>query len=126
MNIDRGTARRREDGQILVLFTLSALAGYPDTAIGATPFIASIYIFGDDGNPLPLYSDPSNPYPFGETNGDTPTTPGDVAWTDYGMGNVDTTIVDDIIKGDVFITQSSDYGDQYIAQYNNGNHTFLF
>jgi Flp pilus assembly protein TadG len=108
-----------------VATTATALAGYPDTAIGATPFIASIHIFGDDGNPLPAYSDPNNPYGFGETNGSVPTTSGDIAWTDYGTGNVNTTIVDQIIQGTTTITASFDYG-QYIGQYNSGNHNTLY
>ncbi len=105
--------------------TSTAQAGYPDTGVGASPFIGSIHIFDNDGNPQSQYSDPSNPYGFGEGNGDVPTGAGDIAWTNYGTGNVSTSDVDAIITGATVITATMDYG-QYIGQHNNGNHTALY
>jgi len=98
----------------------SALAGFPDTATGAGPFIFSIGAFEDDGTPK--YQTNTN---FGETNGDVPTSPLDLAWTNYGTGNVNTSQVSDIITGGLEIDRELNYG-QYIGQQNNGNHTSLF
>lgn len=98
----------------------SALAGFPDTATGAGPFIFSIGAFEDDGTPK--YQTDTN---FGETNGDVPTSPLDLAWTNYGTGNVNTAEVSDIITGGLEIDRELDYG-QYIGQANSGNHTTLF
>lgn len=98
----------------------SALAGFPDTATGAGPFIFSIGAFEDDGTPK--YQTETN---FGETNGDVPTSGLDLAWTNYGTGNLNTNEVDDIITGGLEIDRELDYG-QYIGQVNNGNHTTLF
>lgn len=98
----------------------SALAGFPDTATGAGPFIFSIGAFEDDGTPK--YQTDTN---FGETNGDVPTSPLDLAWTNYGTGNLNTSEVDDIITGGLEIDRELEYG-QYIGQQNNGNHTTLF
>lgn len=98
----------------------SALAGFPDTATGAGPFIFSIGAFEDDGTPK--YQTDTN---FGETNGDVPTSELDLAWTNYGTGNLNTSEVDDIITGGLEIDRKLEYG-QYIGQVNNGNHTTLF
>ena len=39
---------------------------------------------------MPEYSDPDNPFTFGDGNGDVPNSPNDIAWTCYGTcGNVD-------------------------------------
>ena len=72
-----------------VATTAKAQAGYPDTANGAGPIIFSIDAFGPSGQPLAAYGDKNHPYDFGETNGDIPSGPGDIAWTNYGTGNVD-------------------------------------
>ncbi len=48
--------------------TATALTGIPNSAKGASPFIASIDAFNSDGSPK--YTTPTN---FGETNGDVPT-----------------------------------------------------
>jgi len=98
----------------------SGLAGFPDTATGAGPFIFSISAFEDDGTPK--YQTETN---FGETNGDVPTSALDLAWTNYGTGNVNTSEVSDIITGGLEIDREMEYG-QYIGQRNNGNHTALF
>lgn len=100
--------------------TASALAGFPDSGVGAGPFIFSIGAFEDDGTPK--YQTETN---FGETNGDVPTSGLDLAWTNYGTGNLNTSEVADIISGDVTIDRTMEYG-QYIGQQNNGNHTALF
>jgi Flp pilus assembly protein TadG len=100
--------------------TATALAGFPDTAFGAGPFIFPISAFEDDGTPK--YQTPTD---FNETNQDIPTSETDIAWTNYGTGNLNTTEVDGIIKGDVTIDKTIAYG-EYIGQQNNGNHTTLF
>jgi Flp pilus assembly protein TadG len=98
----------------------TALAGFPDTAYGASPFIFSADAFETDGTPR--YTTPTQ---FGESNGDVPTSELDLAWTNYGIGNLDTSQVDDIIKGDLTIDKTLAFG-EYIGQHNNGNHTFLY
>lgn len=98
----------------------TALAGFPDTAYGAGPFIFPISAFNDDGSPK--YQTTTD---FNETNGDVPTSPTDLAWTNYGTGNVNTTEVDQIIQGLETIDRTMSYG-EYIGQYNNGNHNALY
>ena len=98
----------------------SALAGFPDTGAGIGPFIFSIGAFEDDGTPKYQTN-----VDFGETNGDVPTAPMDLAWTNYGTGNVNSSEVSDIISGATSIDRQLDYG-QYIGQENNGNHATLF
>jgi Flp pilus assembly protein TadG len=105
--------------------TATARAGFPDTASGAGPMIFSIDAFGANGQPLPAYADPGNPYAFGEGNGDVPNGPGDLAWTNYGTGNVNTSEVRDIIGGSLVINKTLAFG-EYIGQHNNGNHTALY
>jgi hypothetical protein len=97
-----------------------SLAGFPDTAYGASPFVFSIGAFEDDGTPKYQTSTA-----FGDTNGHAPTSPTDFAWTNFGIGNVNTSQVRDIIDGDLVIDRQINYGD-YIGQHNNGNHTALF
>jgi hypothetical protein len=104
----------------MVTTTATALAGFPDTAYGASPFIFPVSAFSSDGTPL--YQTPTD---FGETNGDIPTSQLDFAWTNYGTGNLDTTKVDDIIKGDLTIDKTIQFG-EYIGQRNSGNHNFLY
>jgi hypothetical protein len=100
--------------------TATALAGFPDTAFGAGPFIFPISAFNDDGTPK--YTVPTD---FNETNGDVPTGQTDIAWTNYGTGNLDTQGVSDIITGDVTVDKTLAYG-EYIGQQNNGNHNSLY
>jgi Putative Flp pilus-assembly TadE/G-like len=100
--------------------TATALSGFPDSAYGASPFIFSADAFDTDGTPK--YTTPTN---FGEGNGDVPTSELDLAWTNYGTGNVDTTQVDQIIKGSLVIDKTLAFG-EYIGQHNNGNHTYLY
>jgi hypothetical protein len=103
-----------------VTTTATALAGFPDSATGGSPFIFSIGAFENDGTPN--YQTPTD---FGETNGDIPTSDLDFAWTNYGTGNLNTSEVGEIIQGGRDINRTFAYG-QYIGQYNNGNHTSLF
>jgi Flp pilus assembly protein TadG len=103
-----------------VTTTATALAGFPDTAYGASPFIFPASAFETDGTPL--YQTPTN---FGETNGDIPTSQLDFAWTNYGTGNLDTTEVDEIIQGTLTINKTVQFG-EYIGQKNAGNHNFLY
>ncbi len=100
--------------------TATALAGFPDSAFGAGPFIFPISAFNDDGTPK--YQTPTD---FNETNGDIPTSQTDIAWTNYGTGNVNTTVVDQIIKGQITMDESLAYG-EYIGQQNSGNHNTLY
>jgi Flp pilus assembly protein TadG len=100
--------------------TATALAGFPDNAAGAGPFIFSIGAFNDDGTPK--YQTPTT---FGEGNSAVPTSPLDFAWTNYGTGNVNTTDVDNIIKGSLVIDKTIAYG-EYIGQANSGSHNFLY
>lgn len=97
-----------------------ALAGFPDTAYGASPFIFSADAFEDDGTPI--YQTATD---FGEGNGDVPTGPQDFAWTNYGTGNVSTSQVSSIIDGSLVIDKTIQFG-EYIGQHNSGNHTALF
>jgi Flp pilus assembly protein TadG len=107
----------------------TALTGFPDTADGAAPFIGSIHVFDNDGNPAPQYADPGHPYSFGDGNGDVPNDAGDFAWTNYGNGNVSTSEVSAIIQGTTVVNLTVAFGDDfrpYIGQHNQGNHTSLF
>jgi hypothetical protein len=100
--------------------TAVSLAGFPDTAYGAAPFVFAISAFEDDGTPKYQTSTA-----FGDTNSHAPTGPTDFAWTNFGTGNVNTSEVRDIISGDTVIDKQLTYG-EYIGQHNNGNHTALF
>ena len=108
-----------------VATTAKAQAGYPDTANGAGPIIFSIDAFGPNGQPQGGLRRQEPPVRFGETNGDIPSSAGDLAWTNYGTGNLDSDAVDDIIHGDSVINKTIAFG-EYIGQHNNGNHTTLF
>ena len=106
--------------------TATAMTGPgPNRATAAGPMIFSIDVFGPGGFPNPEYSDPDNPYGFGEINNDAPETAGDFAWTNYGTGNVNSEEVRDIIDGSLVIDRTMDTT-QYIGQNNQGNHTTLF
>jgi hypothetical protein len=98
----------------------TAIAGYPDTGVGVGPFVFSVSAFEDDGTPR--YQTLTA---FGDTNSHAPTGPTDFAWTNYGIGNVNTSQVRNIISGALVIDKTLTYG-EYIGQHNNGNHTALF
>src|SRR5262249_54767608 len=112
-------------GTWTVSASASALAGLPDTAYGAAPMIFSIDIFDANGNPRSQYSNPNNPFSWGDGNGDIPNDPNDIAWTNYGTGTLDSSEVVAIITGDETINKELAFG-QYIGQHNNGNHGTLF
>jgi hypothetical protein len=103
-----------------VTTSATALAGFPDSAAGAGPFIFSIGAFNDDGTPK--YQTSTD---FGEGNGDVPVSDKDIAWTNYGTGNVNTSEVRSIIDGSTTINATLTYG-EYIGQHNNGNHSTLY
>jgi Flp pilus assembly protein TadG len=103
----------------------TALAGFPDTALGANPFIFAASVFGTNGQPQSQYADSAHPFAFGEGNGDVPNNANDFAWTNYGTGNVSTSEVSSIIQGSLVINKTLTFGD-YIGQHNNGNHTALY
>ena len=104
----------------MVSTTATALAGFPDTAYGASPFIFPASAFQIDGTPKFQSS-----IDFGETNGDVPTSLLDFAWTNYGTGNVSNPEVRNIIEGTTTINKTLAFG-EYIGQHNNGNHTTLY
>ncbi len=103
-----------------VTTSATALAGFPDSASGAAPFVFSISAFNNDGTPK--YQTATD---FGDGNGDVPINDLDIAWTNYGTGNVNTSEVRSIIDGSTTINATLTYG-EYIGQHNNGNHTALF
>ncbi len=105
--------------------TATAQTGYPDSVNGAGPIIFSIDAFGPNGQPLAAYGNPAHPFNFGEGNGDIPNGPGDIAWTNYGTGNVNTNEVRNIIDGSLIVDKTLAFG-EYIGQHNNGNHTALY
>jgi Flp pilus assembly protein TadG len=108
-------------GSWTVAATATALTGVPNTALGAGPFIFSIDAFYP-GSGLPKYTLATD---FGEANGDIPVSAEDIAWTNYGTGNVDSNEVRSIIDGSEVVDITLDFG-TYIGQYNNGFHNTLF
>ncbi len=110
--------------------TATVLVGIPDTGNGA-PFIFNKDVFTDPGGvPKPEYSDPSNPFAFGDGNGDIPDNPNDIAWTCYGTcGSVDTDTVREMVDGtspvNVTLDPTVDFT-EYIGQQNEGNHAALY
>lgn len=123
--------------------TATAVAGYVTGGAGVGPIIFSAKVFQANGEPIPVYtqagcppapvSPPENGCQFGTVNGDAPATSGavpngtnsDLAWTNYGTGNVNTTQVSNIITGQSVINSSLTLND-YIGQHNNGFHNALF
>ena len=107
----------------------TAIAGRTTTATGMGPMIFSVNDFQANGMPEPAYTQTgcgAGGCPFGTVNGDAPSVGGnDLAWTNFGVGNVDTNQVSDIITGQSVITGDAGLND-YIGQYNNGFHNALF
>lgn len=98
-------------------------AAVVDTGVGAAPWLMNIGAFNADGTPK--YTS-ANPIAFGESNGDYPVSPTDIAWTDYnGSNNVNTNEVSGIIDGSNIVTATIDV-DQYVGQHNMGEHTALY
>lgn len=115
-----------------VATTATALTGIPNGANGAAPFIFSIDAFGPNGEPNPAYADPDNPFGFNADNSDAPTSPGDLAWTDFAYdkpceepGNVDANTVKSIIDESLIINTTVNFG-CYVGQHNNGNMTTIY
>ncbi len=115
-----------------VATTARVEVGIPDTANGA-PFIFNKDVFSDPGGaPLSQYSNPNNPFTFGDGNGAIPNDPNDIAWTCYAIcGNLDSSTVRSMVDGtnpvSTTLTPSDDISRlPYVGQYNNGNHSTLF
>ena len=121
--------------------TATALAGVPDTAVGAAPVIMSVNDFDSDGKPLAAYSEAAcsginaDGVPgciWGNGNGDVPNNATDWAWTLYGQ-KVNTSTVRSYLEGfgscggtppaDVTIAAGTD---PYWGQGNNGMHNGAF
>src|SRR6185295_1014851 len=83
----------------------TAVTGLVTGGTGLGPMIFSVKDFQTNGQPLPNYTasgcppvpglnPPQNGCPFGTVNGDAPAAGGnDLAWTNFGTGNVDTSQV---------------------------------
>ena len=85
-----------------VTTSASALAGFPDSAAGRRAVhLPDLAPSTNDGTPK--YQTPTD---FNETNGDIPTSQTDIAWTNYGTGNLDTPRSRDIITGDLDINKT--------------------
>lgn len=111
--------------------TATVETGPPDTTSKAAPFIFNEGIFTPlTGEPLSQYSDPDNPFTFGDGNGDVPNNPGDIAWTCYGTcGSVDSDTVREMIDGTNPVSVTLDPTDDlspYIGQENQGEHAALY
>lgn len=100
--------------------TAAALSGFPDTAFGAGPFIFSAEAFQNDGTPF--FTTPTD---FGTGRADVPIGAQDIAWTNYGTGNVNTNEVNEMIAGTRTVNKTLAFG-EYIGQHNSGNHTSLY
>jgi Flp pilus assembly protein TadG len=111
-----------------VSVTAKAVAGVPTGASAPGPFLFSYDDFQTNGLPLPQYSLSgcgAGGCAFGTSNGDAPLSDNDLAWTNYGNGNVDTSQVSNIISGQ-WVPTNTIAVNQYIGQHNNGFHNALF
>lgn len=118
-----------------VSVTATASAGVPDSAATAVPMMFSYRVFNADGTIRPEYTEdgcPTNGCPFGDANGDVPTSADDIAWTDYSYddvcvdnGNVDADTAKDIARSNIEIDVTLPAG-CYIGQHNNGNMTTVY
>ncbi len=110
-----------------VTVTATAAVGRGASPHGVAPvtFLNSTFVNGS-GEMVPQYSDPSHPYTFGESNGDIPVSPGDIAWTVFASpDNLNTPTVRNIINGTDQLSRPVSYG-QYIGQHNQGNHNVVY
>ena len=116
--------------------TASAVAGNPDTATQAAPFILSSLAFGANGQPLSAFTQagcPDTGCVFGDGHhGDYPEDTGDFAWTLYGP-NVNTAAVVSYLQEIGYlngvpgcpqqdVTVVTYAPNDYIGQQNQGNH----
>jgi hypothetical protein len=119
-----------------VSVTATAVAGILTGGAGVGPIIFSAKDFQANGNPLPQYTKancppapvtpPENGCPFGTQNGDAPAAGGqDLAWSNYGVGNVNRAQVAHIMSGELVIEKSIVLN-EYIGQFNSGFHAELF
>jgi Flp pilus assembly protein TadG len=118
-----------------VSVTATAVAGIQSGASGAGPIMFSVDDFSDNGEPKPEYTEagcpaapvtpPENGCSFATVNGDAPAGGNDIAWSNYGLGNVNTNEVKDIISGELVIEKTV-APNEYIGQYNNGWHADVF
>ena len=118
-----------------VTTTASAVAGVPDTAVGAAPVIMPVADFNADGTPMAAYTE-ANCAPagceWGNSNGDVPENATDWAWTLYGP-NVNTSNVRDYLEafgdcgGNPVADVTINAGEApYWGQGNNGMHNGAF
>jgi Flp pilus assembly protein TadG len=119
-----------------VSVTATAVAGLVTGGAGVGPIIFSAKDFQANGDPLPQYtaahcppapvSPPENGCPFGTQNGDAPAAGGnDLAWSNYGTGNVNRSETAKIMSGELVIEKTI-APNEYIGQHNNGFHAELF
>ncbi len=115
-----------------VSVSATAVAGAVTGSRGSGPFIFSNKNFLDNGQVDPrfgLSGCGAGGCAFGTVNGDAPVTymdgSQDLAWTNFGTGNVDTNQVGDIISGQLVVDNDIALFD-YIGQHNNGFHNALF
>lgn len=109
-----------------VSVTATALTGIPTRFVGVAPFILSQEVFD------PITGLPFEPYThetdFTKTHGqgsDAPLTVLNVAWTNFGTGNVSTKDIKDALDGSAPLNPNL-LLNQYIGQKNNGVHNALF
>ena len=109
-----------------VSVTATALTGIPTRFVGVAPFILSQEVFD------PITGLPFEPYThekdFTKTHGqgsDAPLTVLNMAWTNFGTGNVSTKDVKDALDGSAPLNPNLRLN-QYIGQKNNGVHNALF
>lgn len=106
----------------------AAVSGQVTASSASGPFLVSYLNFDANGQPSPsrtLAGCGAAGCQFGTVNGDSPSDVNDIAWTNYGNGNVDTNQVDQIITGQWVPSNTISLND-YIGQYNNGFHNALF
>ena len=115
-----------------VSVSATAVTGGITGSRGSGPFMFSVKDFLENGMPDPAYTLDgcgAGGCPFGTRNGDAPVTnldgTQDLAWTNFGTGNVNTDDVRDIISGQLVLSNDIDLND-YIGQHNNGFHNDLF
>ena len=108
--------------------TATSKTGWPDTANGPAPFILSKEAFDDNGK-AKVCTDKNNPCNFNHpttSEGDTPQTATEFAWTNFGYdkkcedtGNVSDNDLQSYIAGSASFEVTLDFG-CYVAQHNSG------
>ena len=117
-----------------VSVSATAVTGAITGSRGSGPFLFSVRNFLANGMPDPRFTlggCGAAGCAFGTANGDAPVTYNpttgeqDLAWTNFGNGNVNTSEVSDIISGRLVVSNDIALND-YIGQHNNGFHNALF